>query len=290
MGRAVWFVIMFIVFVSCKSKNIKDENYVSVSVLPQKYFVEQIVKSDLKTNVMVLPGESPATYSPTPGQMKKLSESSLYLRIGHIGFEKSWISRMNNMYPDMEVTDLSKGCSLIRGEGHSHGNHFHEGGVDPHLWLSPNCVKTIADNIFNVMSDKYPSKHDIYDTNLSLFKSRIDSLDNYIKRKLKSVKRKKFLIFHPALTYFASDYGLEQIPIEFEGKNLSAKHVKSIIDIAKKDNINVVFIQRQFDRENAVVIANEIGAEIIEFDPLAENWLENMKSITDLLAKHLNKD
>merc|ERR1711879_729234 len=167
--------------------------------------------------VMVPPGASPVTYEPTPQQIRELSESFAYIRIGHIEFEKSWMKKLKSVNPDMDVINLSKNAVLIEPEhshdhSHDHNGHHHH-GVDPHIWTSPKEVRKQAEIIFHYLSGKNPEMKESLGKNYSSFLNEIDSLDTYLEKTLEPYKNRKFLIFHPALSYIAHDYGLEQISI-----------------------------------------------------------------------------
>jgi zinc transport system substrate-binding protein len=110
-----------------------------------------------------------------------------------------------------------------------------------------------------------------------------------LDERFSSGKNKSFLIFHPALGYFARDYGLSQISIEMDGKSPTAANMKQVIDIARKNEIKDVFIQMEFERESAQAVATELGGKVIEIDPMSENWLENFKEMAEVIYQTLNK-
>jgi zinc transport system substrate-binding protein len=281
--------IISLVACNNSAKNINNQQKtITVSILPQKYFVERIVGDQFSVNVMIPPGASPVTYEPTPKQMKDLVESEVYIRIGHIEFEKSWMKKLQNINPEMDIIDQSEVAALIEPE-HDHGHdHHHEGhhhhGVDPHIWTSPKEVKKQIEFIYQYFIKQYPEYSSEFTTNYNLFVNQLDSLDQYISKTLEPYKGKKFLIFHPALSYIARDYGLEQISIEIDGKEPTPANIQEIIEVAKTENIKVVFIQKQFSTHNAEVIAKEIGGNVVQIDPLDYNWAQSITKITDQIA------
>ena len=266
-----------------------NKQSVTVSVLPQKYFMERIVGNNLSINVMIPPGASPVTYEPTPKQMKELSVSSLYIRIGHIEFEKSWMKKIRDINPEMRVVDQSVVANLIEPEyklndEHEHKGHHHH-GVDPHIWTSPKEVKKQIDFLYQYLIKTYPEFDSDFTKNYNSFISEIDSLDSYITEQLKLYHGNKFMIFHPALSYFARDYGLIQISIEIDGKEPTPANIQEIIEVAKEEEIKVIFVQKQFSTHNAEVIAKEINGRVVQIDPLSYYWPESLKLIVDEIVK-----
>ncbi len=276
----------------------KQKTSISVSILPQKYFVEQIAGMEFTINVMIPPGYNPAYYEPAPKQIKLLNDSVLYFRIGHIPFEKSWIAKFKSINPSMKIIDISRGINLIenKGEEGEHENthaeehsHSHQ-GVDPHFWLSPGAVKILAVNICSALTKKFPERKEIYKEKLSLFISRIEKIDISIKEALKELKSRSFMTFHPAWSYFARDYGLIQLTIETQGKNPNPFEMVKVIKEAKEKKITTIFIQKQFRRDTAEIIAKEIKGKIIQIDPLAYDWEANMQKIADEFKKALSEN
>lgn len=272
-----------------KQNQEQNKQSITVSILPQKYFVEKIIGDYFKINVMIPPGASPVTYEPTPIQMKELSVSALYIRIGHIEFEKAWMSKLQNINPNMHVIDQSLSANLIEPEEnkereHEHFGHHHH-GVDPHIWTSPREVKKQAALLYEYFMNNYPGLKLEMTNNYMNFLNEIDSLDNYLNEELNAFQGRKFLVFHPALTYFARDYGLEQISIEIDGKEPTPSNIQEVIELAKKEDIKVVFVQKQFSTHNAEVIANEINGRVVQIDPLSEDWSESIKYIAKEIIK-----
>jgi zinc transport system substrate-binding protein len=287
MTRIINLLLVTAVFASvfaCQPKKAKKiENQISVSILPQKYFVEKIAGKDFQVNILIPPGGSPATYEPTPMQMEQVAKSVAYFKIGHIPFENTWMNNMIEAAGDIKVYNLSKGIELVRGEEVHHGDHVHEGGIDPHTWSSPKAVIQVANNLYNGLIELAPEKKETYKKNLDAFLAELQLLDKKSAEVFAEAEHKSFMIFHPALTYLARDYGLNQIPIELHGKEPSPAHMQHLIGEAKKHDIKIVFIQKQFNKENAEAIAKEIEAKVIQIDPLNEDWMAEMKSIINIL-------
>ncbi len=279
------YLLTFLLF-ACQTKQQETSNIISVSILPQKYFVDQIAGELLHVNVLVPPGSSPHNYEVLPSQMKDLAKSKIWLQIGLLTFEDAWKEKLAEINKDLLIVNCSEGIVPITGseceeEGHDHGD---EGGYDPHIWLAPAEVKLIAQNTLKSLNTAFPEKSTSFEANYARFITKIDSLSFQFEQKLAPLKNLNILIFHPALGYYARQFNLEQIPLELDGKEPSPKHMKDVVDLARKENIKVIFIQKEFDSENALQLSREIGGEVMVIDPLDYNWEKQMHDITDKIA------
>ena len=248
-------LVFLVLLLDACAINIKaTKPVISVRILPQQYFVEKIAGDNFEINVLIPPGASPATYDPTPAQIVELAKSKIYFKIGHIEFEKNWLDNITLEYPQLNIIDNSTGIDLLENRDHDHQHGF----IEPHTWMSPENVKIIAKSIYEAILKLDKENETFYTKNFNLFISEIDSLHRKLSMQFQDVQSRSFIIYHPALTYFAEAYNLHQISIETEGKNPSAFHIKQIIDTAKSRNIKIIFIQKQFDQEKAKTIAQEI--------------------------------
>lgn len=282
-------VLLAFIVSGCQLKN-KPERIVSVSILPQKYFVERIAGDYVDVNVMIPPGMNPATSDLSSEQLKKLYDSDLCFAVGYLPFETTHLYPVLEGKPDIRLVRHSDNVELIAGScGHGEeGGHIHEGGVDPHIWLSPRYAREISRQIRDALTEKYPEKREVFATNYAALNEDIHRIEQQADSILSAKTHKAFLIYHPALTYFAKDYGMEQIPIEDEGKEPHPAHLKKIIDEAKAKDIHIIFIQKQFDINNAQAIARATGSEVIPIDPLNENWLEEMQQLLRIFQEKLH--
>ena len=273
-------VIMF----SCSSGKTRsrDENkkkVITVSIVPQKTFVQKIAGNNFDINVLVPPGTSPETGSLLTSQLKDIANSDIWFCIGLLGIEYSWQDKIVQANTKMKVVDLSKGLDLIN-EPHDHSGRVHEGGIDPHTWLSPALVKQMAKKIADELILIDPEKANEYNANFIKFANEIDNLDADINDSLCKYQGNKFIIFHPCLSYFARDYGLIQYSLEAGGKEPTPQHMAEVVRTAKAENIKVIYIQSDFDRAHALVFAEEIKGKVIVLDPLSHEWEENLRLMT----------
>jgi len=274
------------IFTGCGRKAAVSD-IVSVSILPQKYIVDELTGGALDVNVMIPPGASHGTYAPTSQQFQKLSDSKLYISIGHLGYEQAWIHRLKELNPNMVELNWSEKTALIRGEVSCHGDHAHEGGVDPHIWMSPTVMLQLLPVTKSTLISSFPNLKDTIEANYSQLFVKLETTHQRLMEVSESLTNRSFLIFHPVLTYLARDYGFEQIPIEYDGKEPSPALLIKTIEYAKDKGIRVIFIQQEYDKRNAQLISEETNTKMVQINPLAYNWLESMNDIINKLQDNL---
>ena len=251
---------------SCSSAKNDNANKITVSIEPLRYLTEQIVGDRFEVVTMVPKGSSPETYEPTARQMADLSESILYIKVGELGFERTWMPRLTSNAPHITVVNSSEGIT----------SHI---GDDPHSWMSARNAIIMTHNIYEAVK-----RIDVKDS--VFFRQRLDSLcnvihatDKYIRQTTAQAHCKSFIIYHPALTYFASDYGLEQLALEEHGREPSAAELEQIISTARAKGVKTMFVQREFANRNVDIITNTIGARKVEINPLGYDWNKEMRRI-----------
>lgn len=279
-------VIMLGVMVGCGPRE-RKETVVSVSILPIEYFIDRLTDNALDVNVMVPQGSSHGTYSPTARQMQRLSDSGIYFRIGYLGYEQAFIRRLNELNPDMKEVNLSNHVELIRGKPIVHGDHMHEGGVDPHIWMSPAVMLNLLPVIKDALVEGYPQFQEVVEANYQDLFADVERVHLEMLDLSQAITQRRFLIFHPALTYLARDYGMEQVSIEHEGKEPSPGQLSQLIREARAETIPVIFIQEEYDRRNAELVAAETGAELIQINPLSYDWLKEMNDLMEVFKQYL---
>ncbi len=293
MRNYLYLTLVLFLILSCNS--ISDNTpTVSVTIEPQRYFVEKIVGDKFKVNTIVPAGTSPETYDPTPSQMIALGKSALYFKVGFLGFENAWGKNLKENNVEVDIINSSNNIKLINenddntieiGEHHDHAGHHHD-GADPHTWSSPKSALIMAENMLNALIVADVENQKYYRDNFKLLETEIIETDRRITELLENASVKSFIIYHPALGYFARDYNLTQYSIELDGKNPSPKQLKEMIDYANALGIKTIFVQKGFDIKNAESLANQVKASIHSIDPLSYNWSEEMIRIAEILANN----
>ncbi len=272
----------------CNASNDRQEDIITVTILPQQYFAEQIAGDVFQINTMVPAGSSPESFDPPASSLVELSKSKAYFRIGSIGFEKAWMDRLQSQAPAMLVYDNSKGIDLIESalshshshdHSHSHCNH----SADPHIWTTPSLADAISANMCEALCQVAPDHQDQFKANYEEFSKELKSLDEYLHATLAPLKGQSFVVYHPTLTYFAKEYGLTQYAIENDGKEPSVSHLKQLIDNVGKTNAKVIFIQEEFDQKHARTVAEALDLEVVQINPLSKDWANELIKIAKSL-------
>jgi zinc transport system substrate-binding protein len=283
MGKIFCFFIILL-FGSCNRQGINSgSRIITVSIAPFKYFVEEISGDDFTVNVMVPAGSNPHIYEPFPEQINKLRRSVAYISNGYLGFEMTWLDRFYETNKTMKKLSLGDNIIPLISRHNHVGDHVE--GADPHYWVSPKCAMIMASSVKGFLCELNPSQKQKYETNYQNLFSKIQEVDKKARELFLGLPKRSFMIFHPNLGYLARDYDLEEISVEYEGKEPTPSRMKDLIDRARKDSLKTIFVQREYDTKNAKAIADEIGAEVKIIDPLSEDW---QKATSDIVMAIYN--
>lgn len=267
---------------------------VVTSILPQAHFVERIGGPAVRVDVLVGPGQSPATYEPTPKQMANLSQSAILFAVG-VPFERPLLSQISEMMPQLKIVKTQDNIPKelrLQMEDHAHHDpdHAHDHGeLDPHIWLDPALVKIQSRGICDALAEAMPEKREFFEANYESFASELDSIDSELSRILEPVRGRELLVFHPAFGHFARAYGLKQIAIEHEGKEPGAGMLARFVERTGAHNVPVIFVQEQFSKAAATAVAEAIGARVVTLDPLARDYSTNMVKMAMTIANSLQE-
>lgn len=165
----------------------------------------------------------------------------------------------------------------------AHG-HSHAHGIDPHIWTSPRALQHMTANAYEAIHALWPDSVK-YTENHARLQEQLAALDARTAGKIAASGVRYFIIYHPALTYYARDYGLRQIAIEADGKEPSAKQLTQLIRQAREDGVRRILYQSQFPASAVEVIARDIDAEYAEVDPLREDVIANIEEITGIITR-----
>lgn len=288
MNKIRWIALSLalVLLTGCGGEAARRERIVTVTILPQQFFARQIAGDLFEVRCMVPQGSSPESYDPTPSDLVGLNKSMAYFKVGYLGYELAWMDRIAKGNRGMKIYDCSDGAEMITG-GHacSDPSHQHHTNYDPHLWSSPVGARSMIANMVGAFCELDSANAALYRENAAKLVQYIDSIDTEVQFLTAMSPSKTFAIYHPALGYFARDYGLKQISLEHEGKEPSVAHLAQLSDELKREQVKVVFVQQEFDQKNAELLAREGQARIVKINPLRYDWGEEMVAIAKALCE-----
>ncbi|MDV0446045.1 High-affinity zinc uptake system binding-protein ZnuA [Methanimicrococcus sp. At1] len=251
---------------------------VAASVVPQTEFIEKVGGDNVIAISMIPPGAG-HTYDPSPRQLEDLSKADLYMQLGSgEPFETNNMKAFAEMNLNMTVINSSAGITLIQSGS----------STDPHIWTSPKCAIVMVENTYKGLAALDFANASYYRANADAYIKELEALDAELTAELSDLKTRNFMVYHPAWAYFARDYNLTEISVEVDGKEPAPKDIVKFIDIAKENNISVIFVQEQVSITGATAIAEGFGGEVFVIDPLAKNYVENMRYVGQVLAEEMS--
>lgn len=266
----------------CSAKSVFDKPVITVSIQPQKYMLEKIAGDKWDIKCLLSNSADPESFDPGMTHLLNLENSKAYFKIGNIPFESAIINKVKNNNPGLRLFDNSEGIALIKGtHGHSHAHSE----IDPHTWTSIKNAKKIASNMYNSISELDPDNRSYYASNLKAFLRELDSLDTQVDSLLKPYRGTAFVVWHPSLSYLARDYGLRQIVLSPEGKEASVNMIKRSLEQSNSAGAKILFYQKDIDSRQALSINEQLGAELVDIQPLSYDWEEQILKIANAIAR-----
>lgn len=277
-------IIMLFTLTACQGAGDKDDKFtVAVSIIPQATFVKAVGGDLVDVVTMIPPGSSPANYAPSPKELTRFSDSSIYFSLGVPADMANILPKAKEFNPEMKVVKLFEEVAKVYKD-----REFAPGQRDPHIWLSPKRVKVMVKVITRELAEIDKENKAIYEKNANEYLNKLDKLDKEIRESLANLENRTFIVYHPAFGYFADDYGLKMLAIEKDGKEATPKRLQEIINIAKEKNIKAVFYQAEIDSKQSKAIAEEIGGKTVQVDPLASNYIENLQKTAEVFKSILD--
>lgn len=264
---------------------------VAVSIQPQAYFVERVSNGRVRVLTLVGPGQDPHAYEPTPRQMSDLSQATLWFTVG-VDFERALVPKASALYPGLKLVDTTAGIRFRTLEAHGHdgappAGDAAGGGTDPHVWLGREPVRVQAERIRDALSLFDPPNAGEYASNCAAFVRELDGAFDSLARELAPLMGKTVFVYHPAFGYFLDEFGIRQEAVETGGKEPTGRNLAALIEEARADGAKAIFVQAQFPASAADTVAAAIGGKVVRIDPLAADWLANIRIMGAALLESL---
>ena len=253
---------------------------ITVSIAPLSGMAAAIAGEQFGVSTLMPEGMSPETYELTPGRVLELGNSSLLLRVGSLGFEQTLTERLGGAMPATRIVSLGNNIDKLEDKACDHAS-----GEDPHLWMSPRNMQAMANNLCQALCETDTANAPAYRAAADRYKAHLDSVAAEVARRLSTATCRTFLIHHPALGYFARDFGLRQIAVERNGKEPSPRQLQQIAQTCREEGVRIVFVSREHSGKTARRIAETIGAKVVEINPLSANIEEEWLKIADAMQQ-----
>lgn len=282
--------VLFAAIMGACSGQGSDKPVIAVSVEPQRAMLQDIVGDKFHVATLLGNGANPETYDPTMKARMEVENAAAFFTTGSMPFERRIAEALD---PRVRVVDTSVGIDPIYGthshfHGHdadAHGHHHDTDERDPHVWVSLRNARIMARNMYDAVCELDAANKPYYTQRFAALDARLDSLDGVFAQRLAALPSRAFAIWHPSLSYFARDYGLEQIAVGFENKEMSSRRLTEIVDEARKDSVRVFFFQKEYDSRQARTLNAQMGTRLVTINPLAFEWEKSLGDITNALLQ-----
>lgn len=306
--------LMFIGLIILPFSTAAAEKTVAVTIVPQIEMIRAIAGNRVKVVEMIPKGFSPSNYAPSPAEMRAFNEASIYFAMGVPADMQNILPRAEEisdlkvvkLFEEIEAehphryfgtetaaaeneivsTDQKRAADLQESNEHAHS---HQGGRDPHIWLSPSRVETMVEIMRDQLIELLPQHEEEFIANTEDYLDQLAAADRKNKELLAPYKGEEILVYHPSFGYFTDHYGLKMLAIEEDGKDPGPRHLQQIIENAAKKGVKNVFYQAEIDSRKTKAVAEELGGEIVQLNPLAENYIQNLKVMAEKMEEELAK-
>jgi zinc transport system substrate-binding protein len=264
---------------------------VAVSLPPYAWLAERIGGEQISVVSLLEPGEDPHSFQPPPRRVTSLSTAKVWFTVS-MGFEEDLLTKLKQTAPKLRIVPVHEGITLAEGHEHEHDHEHgeteekpgkpephHDEAKDPHIWLSPVLLKQQAHTVAHTLGEIDPSQAAFYEANAVALEKELDSLHAALTEALAPLKGTTLYVFHPAFGYFATAYGMKQEAIETKGREPSAKHLTTLINQAKADEVKLILVQPQFSQASAEKMAKAIGATVFPINDLDKDVPATLRAL-----------
>ncbi len=291
MKKLIFLALIALCLGGCQPESPRQkEKIVLVSIAPYAFFVHRIAGNDFPVSTLVPEGANPHIYEPKPKEVEKIRDATIWIRLGE-SFDQKVFKVIQEQNPEMHIVDVTGGIHLLSAcdaddpSNKHHHCYGHDEGQDIHIWLSPKLAKVQAATIAKALTDTFPEHSRLYEKNLDRLIGELNLLDQEISTLLAPMKGAAILVSHPAFAYFCQDYGLVQLSVEMEGKEPLPQQVTHLLEEARRYRVATVILEPQYSNKGAELIAQELGVPTATVDPYAEDYLDNLRLIAQIIAK-----
>jgi len=278
------FTLIILLFTACSPKTQQSPLLIALSIPPQVWFVSQIAGDKAQTLTLVGSGQNPHNYEPGPRQIQSLSTAGAWILSG-TEFEISLRPKIAALFPELLIVDGTEGVHFRMLEEHdmNHEKTHSSLEIDRHTWLGREPAKILAAHIRDTLSIVDSANEEYYRQRCESLVRLIDDEFDRLKIELAPLYGKRVFVYHPSFGYFLDEFEIFQEAVEVGGKEPTPRELNNLINRLKEEQAAAIFVQAQFPVNAAKTLASAVGAEVIALDPLAQNWLENIRLMGRIL-------
>ncbi|MGE3181293.1 MAG: metal ABC transporter solute-binding protein, Zn/Mn family, partial [Phycisphaerae bacterium] len=253
---------------------------------------EQIGGEHCDVTTLVPAGQSIHTFEPTPKQISALRSADVVFTIG-LPLEDRFLAALPKNADKPRIVSLREGIALRDLDDHDHEHHDHghdHGDKDPHFWLSPDNAIVMSGRIVESLNAISEGSHEDFAANAKRLEEELHKLADFCKAELSPFTGRQVLVFHPSYGYFFDPYEIKQIPVEIAGREPTPREISDMLEAARAANAKAILVQPQQFGRSAKLIAARLNIDTITFDPLAPDYIENIRMVVPKIARALSGD
>lgn len=291
--------------VSCTPQNYEHDIF--VTVYPIQYIIEELFEGTELT-VGIVPGVSSHNEAIdwSPKEIIAMGEADFLFYVG-ANYDTYIDNQVSQIFTNKHVQLVKAENNLvdfIQGLVHVHDENqtlepaaSNTLGYDPHFWISPKRMITVAENIYPILVDYYPELSEEFETNYTTLMSNLSTLDQIFETMISS-STVSIMTSTNLYSYLHEDYGLEFIPISpgyhEETDQFTSAQKQAIVDEAIEHDVTHIIFERDSSSPFSIAVMaslNGLGYDVqkLEFiimDSLRHEDIENNETYLTLMSKN----
>ncbi|WP_083999626.1 metal ABC transporter substrate-binding protein [Actinomadura kijaniata] len=283
-----------------------DKIRVAASFYPMAWLAEKVGGTDAAVQTLAKPGAEPHDQELTARQVADVGRAKLTLYVK--GVQPAVDEAVAKHAKGDKALDAASVVKTLappaedeHAHEHEHGAEGHEqdhggAGSDPHIWLDPNRMATVADALGKRLAVLDPAHAAGYQSRAAAVAKQLTDLDGQFKTGLGACKQKTIVTAHAAFGYLADRYGLKQVSIAGvdPSSEPSPKRLGELTHEIREAKATTVFTETLVSPKVAETLAREAGVKTAVLDPVegikegsSDDYLSVMRKNLDTLRSSL---
>lgn len=264
---------------------------VIVTLPPYETLVKQIASDAFEVRTLIPEGVDPHTFELSARDTQQFYGASAWFSTGDPQ-EKKYHITLKEHFPNLECVDLSTAITpltydqdtrfLERGDHHDQPGHAHD-AIDYHIWMAPETLILQVHQIVKTLAKIDPTLKEHLEDQGDVLIDRLKELHQRFTTLLEPYKGDAILVTHPSYGYFTHAYGLEQISIEAEGKQVRLRDLVETFPTLKRASLRAVVAQPQTSTKPAELFASELELPLYTIDPNLADYEKTYQLLIDAI-------